>query len=214
MANTNAIGRIVGDYVVIEKINEKKKRSKYRLKCLVCGSIIESYNIPKNKKHSECCVRFCDFVVGEKIEDYMITNSYRDDRVYVDLICLKCGAVRIKVAYKDFKGLFKNKHGKHCTIQNSLKFENKKLVRKLTRTFANIKTRLYNKNKSTNTYLSLDTDFIDTVDFISTMYPLYEARLNDGFDLSELSTDRIDTTLGYLKNNVRCLTISEQQKTN
>lgn len=212
MSNTNAIGRIVGDYVVIEKVNEKKSRSKYKLKCLVCGSILETYNIPKEKKHSEHCSSFCEFLLGVKIEDYMITKAYREDRTYVDLICLKCGAVRIRVAYRDFKVSFKNKHGKHCTIYNSSKFKNKQLVKKLTRTFANIKTRLFNKNKSSEAYLNLTTDFLDTVDFISTMYPLYEERLKEGHELSELSTDRIDTTLGYLKNNVRCLTLSEQQK--
>lgn len=210
MSKINSIGRIVGDYIVLSKINEKKTRSKYKLKCLICNSIIESYNIPKNRIHDENCINFENFIIGNIIKDYMIIKAYREERIYVDLLCLKCGSIRKHVTYKDFKLNYKNQHGKHCTILNTNHFDNKKLVRKLTRTFANIKTRISNKKSSTPKYLSLQTDFIDTTDFVVYMYPLYKERIENGEDIKNLTIDRIDNRYGYLKKNVRCLTRKEQ----
>lgn len=199
------IGQMYGDYIVVDKI-VKNNRSAYIVKCTVCNSVKEVYNL-REERHSEMCNNFLNFILGDKIGDYIIKKSYKKDRVYVDVECLKCGAKRKNVAYKDFKS-HKNIHSKICTVKNTSKFANKELVRKLLRTYQNMNTRI----RKEKTYKDVKNNFIDSVDFVTYVYDMYMERLNEGHPLAKLSIDRINPFGNYEKGNVRCLTISEQQQ--
>lgn len=198
------IGQLYGDYIVVDK-TIRNGRSSYIVKCTVCNSVKEVYNL-REEYHSEHCNNFLKYILGEIIGDYIINKSYREDRVYVDVECLKCGAKRSHVAYKDFKSQ-SNNHSKICTIKNVSKFGNKELVRKLLRTYANINIRI----KKEKAYENVKNNFIDSVDFVTYVYDMYIERLNEGNSLRSLSIDRINPFGNYEKGNVRCLTISEQQ---
>lgn len=213
MSKSRLEGTIRNDYLIIKKII-KNNRSAYLVKCMVCGSVKEIYNLDKsNLRHSEYCPNFINHILGEIHGDYIIQKAYRKDRIYVDMECLICGSSRDKVAYKDIKSTFKNKHGIQCTIKNTKVFKNQELVKKLRRTFSNIKSRLRLANEGSfkyRAYKNLTTDFKDATEFICFMYPLFEKRLSEGTPMNELSVDRINPNKGYLRDNVRCLTLQEQ----
>lgn len=200
------IGKIMGDYIVVKKI-VKNQRSAYVIKCTVCNSVQEVWNL-KPKYHSEQCNNFLNFIIGETYGDFIITNAYREDRVYVDVECLKCGCKRFHVSYKDFKGIFRNQHGKICTIKNNEKFPNKKLVSKLLRCYQSINTRI----RLEPAYADVKNNFIDSIDFINYVYNMFDKRLREEhIPMKELSIDRINPFGNYEKGNVRCLTLHEQQ---
>lgn len=199
------IGVQYGDYVVVDK-NVKNNRSSYIMKCTKCNSIKEVYNV-REFYHNEYCHNFLESVLGEIVGDFIITKAYRKERVYVDVECLKCGSKRVGVAYKDFKSTFNNKHGAICTIKNLSKYPNKKLVRKLLRTYQNINTRL----RTESAYKDVKNLFVDSVDFVTYVYDMFNERLIEGNKLEKLSIDRINPFGNYEKGNVRCLTLTEQQ---
>ena len=198
------IGEQYGDYIVCSKevINN---RSAYTIKCTICNSIKTVYNL-REEKHSEYCNNFTSYIIGNKIGDYIIKKAYREERIYIDCECLKCGAKRNHIAYKDFKNN-KNEHSKICTIKNLEKYPNKNLISKLLRTYQNMNTRI----RINPAYKDVKNNFIDSVDFVTYVYSMYEKRLKEGKTLEELSIDRINPFGNYEKGNVRCLTISEQQ---
>jgi len=202
---SSLIGVVYGDYIVVKKII-KNRRSAYVVKCTICNSIKEVWNL-RIEKHNESCTNFLDYIIGKINEDFIIYNAYKEDRVYIDVKCLVCGCTREKVAYKDFKLTFKNTHSKHCTIKNVIKFGDKKLIRKLIRTFANMKSRCSKEVA----YEDVEVIFRDTTEFICYVYDMYVARLEEGVELKNLSIDRINPFGNYEKGNVRCLTLSEQQ---
>ena len=200
------IGQKFGDYVVVKKLVEQN-RSCYLIKCTICNSTQKVWNL-REKKHSEHCKNFLNYILGEKNGDFIITNAYRKDRVYVDVECLKCGCKRYNVAYKDFKSSFKNKHGKICTIKNNNNFENKKLVSKLLRCYQSINTRI----RLDPAYSDVQNKFIDSIDFINYVYDMFNKRLiEENIPMGQLSIDRINPFGNYEKGNVRCLTLHEQQ---
>lgn len=200
------IGQMYGDYIVIDKII-KNNRSCYIVKCTICNSIKEVYNL-RTEYHNEYCDNFLQYIIGEIHGDFIIKKAYKEDRVYVDLECLVCGCKRAHVSYKDLKLTFTNKHSSKCTIKNLNNFPNKKLVNKLLRTFCNINTRI----RKEPAYKDVKNLFIDSVDFVTYVYDFYEERLKEGIPLRNLSIDRINPFGNYEKGNVRCLTLSEQQK--
>lgn len=200
------IGQMYGDYIVVDKI-VKNNRSCYIVKCTVCHSVKEVYNL-RNEYHNEHCKNFLQYIIGEVYGDFIIKKAYREDRVYVDLECLVCGCKRTHVAYKDLKLTFVNNHSSMCTIKNLERFPNKKLVNKLLRTYQNMNTRI----RKEPAYKDVKNLFVDSVDFVTYVYDLYEKRLEEGISLEKLSIDRINPFGNYEKGNVRCLTISEQQK--
>ena len=201
------IGKKYGDYIVIKK-NVTKNRSSYIIKCTVCGSIQEVWNL-KEKFHSEYCVDFLKYIIGETHGDFIITNAYRENRVYVDVECLKCGCKRSHVAYKDFKLAFKNQHGPICTIKNTEKYPNKQLIAKLLRCYQSINARI----KREPAYSDIENHFKDSVDFVTYVYGMFDKRLKEeNIPMHLLSIDRINPFGNYEKGNVRCLTLSEQQK--
>ena len=200
------IGTMYGDYIVIKK-NIKNNRSSYLIKCTKCNTIKEVYNL-KTQYHNESCKNFTKYILGETYGDFIITNAYREERIYVDVECLKCGSKRKHIAYKDFKNTFKNSHGAICTIKNLDKFPNKKLVNKLLRTFQGMKTRV----RTNPAYNDVKVLFKDSVDFVTYTYDMFDKRFREeNIPLEELSIDRINPFGNYEKNNVRCLTIKEQQ---
>lgn len=199
------IGVKYGDYKVIKKI-VKNNRSSYIVKCEICNSIKESYNL-KVEYHSSLCKNFCDFILGMQVEDFMIVKSYKASGTFVDVKCMICGNLREHVSYSDFINNFKNKHSSTCTVKNTKRFKNKKLVKKLFRAYQNINSRI----RLEKAYSNLTNNFKDSVDFITYVYHMFEERLNE-HPMSFLSIDRINPFGNYEKGNVRCLTLSEQQK--
>lgn len=200
------IGKQIGDYVVIKK-NINNNRSSYTIKCTVCNSIQEVWNL-HDRKHSECCKNFLSYITGEICGDFIVTNAYREERVYVDIECLVCGCKRTHVAYKDFKLTYKNNHSPRCTIKNTEKFPNKKLVQKLLRCYQSINTRI----RLEPAYADVKNLFKDSVDFVTYVYDMFEKRLEEEhIPMRLLSIDRINPYGNYEKGNVRCLTIHEQQ---
>lgn len=200
------IGKKFGDYIVVRK-NVTKNRSSYTIKCTVCNSVQEVWNL-REKKHSEFCVNFTEYIIGTVHGDFIITNAYREDRVYVDIECLVCGCKRAHVSYKDFKLTFTNKHGNHCTIKNTEHFPNKKLVQKLLRCYQAINTRI----RTEPAYADVKNLFKDSVDFVTYVYDMFEKRLQEEhIPMHLLSIDRINPYGNYEKGNVRCLTLHEQQ---
>lgn len=200
------IGKTIGDYIIVKKI-VKNNRSAYVVKCPVCNSVQEVWNL-KPKYHGEQCKDFLNFITGEIRGDFIVTNAYREERVYVDVECLKCGCKRFHISYKDFKTTFKNQHGRICTIKNNQKFPNKKLVSKLLRCYQAINTRI----RLEPAYADIQNNFTDSVDFINYVYDMFDKRLREeNIPMRELSIDRIDPFGNYEKGNVRCLTIHEQQ---
>ena len=76
------------------------------------------------------------------------------------------------------------------------------------RTFQNINSRI----REESAYKDVKNLFIDSVDFVTYVYDFYDKRLKEGIPLRKLSIDRINPFGNYEKGNVRCLTLSEQQK--
>lgn len=200
------IGETYGDYIVVSK-NVKNNRSSYTVKCKICNSVKDIYNLYKIE-HGCNCPNFNDFILGDIHGDFIIKKAYTEDRTYVDLECLVCGCKRFHVAYKDVIGTFTNQHSAICTIKNTEKFKNKKLVSKLLKTYQNINTRI----RKEDTYKDVRNKFIDSVDFTTYVYEMFNKRHElENIALNKLSIDRINPYGDYEKGNVRCLTLSEQQ---
>lgn len=213
MSKSKRVGKQIGDYKVLEKL-AKNKRSCYIVQCTVCGHVKETYNIGErymNHSPVSCKEDYYSDMLGNQIGDFKIINIYVDRRAYVDLECMICGSKRIKVAIKDLVN-FKNKHDKHCTIRNTEKYD-KDIVNKLLRTYNNCKTRIKKGNsgeKKYITYANKEFGFTDSVDFIEYCYPIIKRALRYN-NLKDLSIERIDVNLGYVKGNIDFITINEQQ---
>lgn len=209
---SSIIGKKYGDYIVVEKLPNKNKHSLYKVKCTICNSVKETYNL-KNLHHGTMCPNICNWIIGQIDNDFIITNAYKDtnniDTLKIDCKCLKCGAIRTNVTYHDFiSDNMKNTHGKICTIKNVKHFTNKKLVRKLLQTYQNMNTRI----KKEKAYADIKNLFLDSTDFVCYVYDMFEKRhIEENIPLKELSIDRINPFGNYEKGNVRCLTLKEQQ---
>ena len=210
MNNSKRIGKVIGDYKVIDKI-VKNKRSCYLIRCEICGNEKYTYNITeKYMKHglTQCKKVMCKKYIGIEVGDYKIINAYLKRRLFVDARCNICGVVKRNIAFKDFRNN-KNNHSKHCTILNTDKYD-KKIVRKLLRTYQNCKTRIrlgnegHEKQKS---WKGLEFGFSDSVDFVEYTYNLIKDK-----DIDKMTIDRIDNYKGYVKGNIRFITIEEQQR--
>ncbi len=208
------IGTKKFDYLVVNKINESKKRSKYLVKCTICNNVKEVYNLSESQlSHTffSCRNTLIKNVIGEKNNDFIIVDSYYGNKRHmVDIKCLICNVLSKKIAYKDFK-INKNKHGSRCTVLNTKKFKDKKLLRKLHRTYQGAKNRCTNPKCNSTSYFGRDFEFKDSTDFIVHMYPLLEdfIKNNPSIPISQVSIDRIDSNKGYKKNNVQWLSFSD-----
>jgi len=204
----SVVGTVKYDYQIIDKINETKKRSRYLVKCKVCGHVKKIYNLCKEQlSHSvsSCKKTYIKSVIGNQHNDFMISDSYMyNGRHHVNAKCMICNSNKKQIAYKDFIN-HKNLHSKHCTVYNTKKYD-KKLLRKLHRTYQGAKNRCLN-TKTNPTYNNKCFEFDDSVEFIKFMYnPLVNfIKNNPKLRMNDITIDRINNNKGYSKDNIRWL---------
>ena len=103
-----------------------------------------------------------------------------------------------------------NKHGIYC-IKNNNKYD-KKLINKICRTYSNCRTRIKKGNEGDPKYSSYKGKEFGFNNSLEMFYELYNNLLEQSkkYSLDKLTIDRIDTNLGYIKGNVRFITMKEQ----
>lgn len=214
MKKSKLIGTIRNDFMIVEKL-VINGRSLYKTKCMVCGNEKEQFNITgRHMVHSEekCKKTLLLNLIGREFGDYIVVDSKQENgECLISLKCNVCGAIRTDVAYRHIN-TFKNEHGKHCTIF-ALKDITPSIRKKLLRTYNNCKTRIRKGNEGNckyKAYKGKEFGFTDSVDFIQYNLPLLIDGMKN-FRLNDLTIDRIDTNVGYIKGNIRFVPQSYQQ---
>lgn len=143
-----------------------------------------------------------NFYIGEIIDDMCIDNIIHDNKIgdILQCHCIKCNRI------KDIRASCLRNHSgtTHKACGQYLKTLNPKFYN----TWQSMKNRIYNKNyQHYDRYggRGLTTDYDIFIDFFDDMYDSYiEAGNRYGFE--NISIDRINNNLGYVRGNLRWTT--------
>lgn len=204
------VGKKIYDYTVLEK-EVYNKRSRYKVKCDVCGNIKSVFNLNESSlTHStdSCKEMFAKSIIGQIKDDYIIIDSYFDKRLKVKIQCQICNETRIT----DYRNIENNSynHDINCILR-STKYD-KKIINKICRTYSNCKTRIRKGNEGVPNYKAYQGKEFGFNSSLEMVYELYESlqELSQTYPLDVLTIDRIDNTRGYIPGNVRYITMKEQ----
>ena len=212
------IGKTYGDMTLIEFIGRQAGDLTFNARCNVCGTIkkvwYKNLKAGKGAKHGRCnrVGRKADvsLEIGKVYGDLTITSfkEYRSNNLLYTAKCNICGRER-DVWIKDIKKGTGNSH-KNCTRLLPKDAHTKRLRNIWSKMVDrcdnpdNPGYYLYGGRGITHTY-PLFVDFYD--DFIDS----YLKHIEE-FGVKETTLDRINVNGGYIKENLRWATLSEQAK--
>lgn len=143
--------------------------------------------------------------VGDVVEDMKIVdftyNKHRQKQAVCE--CIKCG--RVKNIIENSLSILKGTSHRACG--QFLKTKEPKFYR----AWLGLKTRIYNKNGAHYAIYGgrgLTTDYDDFIDFYDDEFENYKKALVELGD--DISLDRKDNSLGYIKGNLRWTTQEHQ----
>lgn len=211
MLKSKRVGKVIYDYLVLEKL-VTNKRSQYRVECTKCGNEKLTYNLNEaTMSHTEnsCKNAYAKSFENNEYGDFKVIKSYYDRRLLLDLKCSICGEIRVGIPERDMEKV-SNTHGIYC-VKNNSKYD-KNLINKICRTYSNCKTRIRKGNEGDPKYELYKGKEFGFDSSLEMFYELYDNLLeqSEKYPLDKLTIDRIDTNLGYIKGNVRFITMKEQ----
>ena len=203
------IGQVINDYKVIGFGKDKKGALTIECKCNICSrqKSIRVYDIirfPGSTTHKYC--KKYDHEIGDIINDMKIINIYIDHNhaLIYDCECMICGKQKKIYAYEiQSSSEYYTRH-EHCDrflTTRGLARDNPRMYS----IWKNMKQRINNpNNKDYKNYggRGLTTDYNNFNNFYDDLHEEYY-KACDILGEQNVSMDRIDNDLGYVKGNIR-----------